>query len=265
MQGCHVSISLSSGFSFQVVEDGQGKLNSVVSISLSSGFSFQEMKIFTTFATLIEFQSRYRAASHFRAMACPVSTHLNRFNLVIERLLISGYPYRQPHTSRRRVSISLSSGFSFQGGSHGHVHGESVSVSISLSSGFSFQVRPWQDAVGCLDVSISLSSGFSFQVRSKRDVATYARSFNLVIERLLISGRHHPQAPHEHLLSAFQSRYRAASHFRDVSGKDISRICLFQSRYRAASHFRLWIWRAINAQRDAGFNLVIERLLISGP
>ena len=116
-------------------------------------------------------------------------------------------------------------------------------------------------AIG-LNVSISLSSGFSFQVRVAKN-----RRF---------------------LQGWFQSRYRAASHFRDCS-KNISRAgfyrfnlvierllisgsctCLtssqskkFQSRYRAASHFRV-DWDIDSPADDVSFNLVIERLLISG-
>ena len=87
-----------------------------------------------------------------------------RFNLVIERLLISGVCAE--HDSR-----------------------EDVVVSISLSSGFSFQ-----EVVGEL---------FHRQADE---------GFNLVIERLLISG---PSLVRWGMLSClFQSRYRAASHFR---------------------------------------------------
>ena len=87
------------------------------------------------------FQSRYRAASHFRrdnnephpTLDCPVSISLSsgfsfqanpkgfravqdiyRFNLVIERLLISGLWWTRIGRSLLNVSISLSSGFSFQ-------------------------------------------------------------------------------------------------------------------------------------------------------
>ena len=165
------------------------------------------------------FQSRYRAASHFRSRAfftssaegVPVSISLssgfsfqvNRassirlviftsFNLVIERLLISGITAETQPAAWVDVSISLSSGFSFQAGTAANVT-SSFPVSISLSSGFSFQVR------------LELQSG----------AAAYPR-FNLVIERLLISGE-----------SARKHRCRQ------------TRFELFQSRYRAASHFRL--------------------------
>ena len=63
------------------------------------------------------------------------------FNLVIERLLISGWADAEFRLTRAEVSISLSSGFSFQVindkglAAFGIFH-----VSISLSSGFSFQV-----------------------------------------------------------------------------------------------------------------------------
>ena len=89
-----------------------------------------------------------------------------------------------------------------------------------------------------------------------------AGGFNLVIERLLISGIA-SCIMHRSLRFLFQSRYRAASHFRPrdnllqiidadcfnlvierllISGypapRARSRLQMFQSRYRAASHFR---------------------------
>ena len=87
----------------------------------------------------------------------------------------------------------------------------------------------------------------------------------------------------------FQSRYRAASHFRD--SEDAGRatdVVWFQSRYRAASHFRRDLHHCacphlpVSISLSSGFsfqgfgagaapfaglhsfNLVIERLLISG-
>ena len=87
------------------------------------------------------------------------------FNLVIERLLISGIL-----TEAFVVDVDF--------------------VSISLSSGFSFQVASgWHGAIDLLIVSISLSSGFSFQgTENRAPKVTLTLSFNLVIERLLISG-----------------------------------------------------------------------------
>ena len=138
------------------------------------------------------FQSRYRAASHFRLVFLRRGNRfLVGFNLVIERLLISGI--RHIGNSYPRffvVSISLSSGFSFQDISMLLAPSSSLSVSISLSSGFSFQVassvrtgqvivvfqsryraashfrQRKQSTNTCVrfSVSISLSSGFSFQV-----------------------------------------------------------------------------------------------------
>ena len=87
-----VSISLSSGFSFQARHLGLRRKGLKVSISLSSGFSFQgdtfDVKDFAT----AMFQSRYRAAFHFRLQKRFSLTRArrNRFNLVIERLFISG-------------------------------------------------------------------------------------------------------------------------------------------------------------------------------
>ena len=65
--------------------------------------------------------------------------------------------------------------------------------------------------------------------------------------------------------SKFQSRYRAASHFRDVIAFGVTfSLGMFQSRYRAASHFRADSIVGAAAAWAEGFNLVIERLLISG-
>ena len=161
-----------------------------VSISLSSGFSFQVRK------------------SCHRHRWC-----LNGFNLVIERLLISGSDTVAAIGSSSGVSISLSSGFSFQVQRGGFVLHLSILVSISLSSGFSFQDN--RHATGVLP------------------------------------------------LCKFQSRYRAASHFRPAIAEHVDDIAMFQSRYRAASHFRL-ISIIARVYPFHSFNLVIERLLISG-
>ena len=88
-------------------------------------------------------------------------------------------------------------------------------------------------------VSISLSSGFSFQGFRRPGAERDGCCFNLVIERLLISGRGRCSVKSSGLLS-FQSRYRAASHFREIAEESVRGVYL------------------------AGFNLVIERLLISG-
>ena len=138
----------------------------LVSISFSSGFSFQVAGVRVLQGSVCVFQSRYRAASHFRDPGCPKPPgHL---------------PY---------VSISLSSGFSFQEGVN------------------------HRGRVGISAVSISLSSGFSFQVTVNID---------------------------EDWTDMFQSRYRAASHFRgeETASMLVESAELFQSRYRAASHFR---------------------------
>ena len=93
------------------------------------------------------------------------------------------------------------------------------------------------DIVIC-EVSISLSSGFSFQEHVCYPHAVRALRFNLVIERLLISGdRGFCGDGHR---KKFQSRYRAASHFRRIGLLKHTGEWEFQSRYRAASHFR---WR----------------------
>ena len=89
-------------------------------------------------------------------------------------------------------------------------------------------------------VSISLSSGFSFQVHG---VCAFS-------SRLTITW--------------FQSRYRAASHFRCKECRLPVPMLEFQSRYRAASHFRLCFFLIGLLLTFLRFNLVIERLLISG-
>ena len=137
------------------------------------------------------------------------------------------------------VSISLSSGFSFQAPSALLTACDSP-VSISLLSGFSFQGNILIPVFAHEHVvSISLSSGFSFQGQSR------------------------PLSPPDAPL--FPSRYRAASHFRQslTSGRVVQLLHvsislssgfsfqdsiqfetyggpypMFQSRYRAASHFR---------------------------
>ena len=92
-----------------------------------------------------------------------------------------------------------------------------------------------------------------------------SRSFNLVIERLLISGVAYLSVGNP-TVAVFQSRYRAASHFRDgdIDGADadacgcavsisLSSGFSFQGEYGLAQSLLI-----------PGFNLVIERLLISG-
>ena len=164
------------------------------------------------------------------------------FNLVIKRLLISGSPIRDGGMSHAKVSISLSSGFSFQvlfitaltrliysefqsryqAASHFR---STKAKSPSRTGSFLFQSR-YRAASHfrtrsvetlqrlCFTVSISLSSGFSFQENTVRT------AFSTRVK--------------------FQSRYRAASHFRSalLMNGNSSRSLMFQSRYRAASHFR---------------------------
>ena len=159
------------------------------------------------------------------------------------------------------VSISLSSGFSFQDARDDASCSRSV-VSISLSSGFSFQGHRQRHPAIAFHVSISLSSGFSFQGGGSISLTTPWYCFNLVIERLLISGS--GANPDAVIVEKFQSRYRAAFHFRCRVWRVFRLlVCPFQSRYRAAFHFRQ---PAETAHHPAdSFNLVIERLFISGP
>ena len=139
----------------------------------------------------VTFQSRYRAASHFRVGRVPRRRFRLRrcFNLVIERLLISG-------STLSERTATAGTGFQSRYRAASHFRGRFVShgdnyypVSISLSSGFSFQVIGGFDGgLAFLKVSISLSSGFSFQGSFRVGIAPKLSSFNLVIERLLISG-----------------------------------------------------------------------------
>ena len=211
-----------------------------VSISLSSGFSFQaEYTVWYKNKGGL-FQSRYRAASHFRVTSIT-----------------------QIRSHRNLVSISLSSGFSFQDHRHYHLC-QSHHVSISLSSGFSFQGS-------FLFVGLSPARRFNLVIERLLISGTHCESgripsgdgFNLVIERLLISGAHPSTtrgSPHSSfnlvierlLISGSKSKplsYTVIISFNLVierlliSGNAlIFRKCfgakLFQSRYRAASHFR---------------------------
>ena len=186
------------------------------------------------------FQSRYRAASHFRR----ITGNLDKLKI--------------------QVSISLSSGFSFQVWVRVRSSRRSL-VSISLSSGFSFQAVAAVRLASARHVSISLSSGFSFQAiaATKRGCASLS-SFNLVIERLLISGPSSRQF-WQTCLSSFnlvierllisgggrrwQLRPRTSVSISLSSGFSFQETL---SRYR------------LHSLPSLCFNLVIERLLISG-
>ena len=146
--------------------------------------------------------------------ACVKRASHQRFNLVIERLLISG-------AAEAAGADAPAQSFNL------------VIERLLISGLHRFLIMS-----SFREVSISLSSGFSFQASSvPRLCSRWFYSFNLVIERLLISGAY--EIATVLALIEFQSRYRAASHFRK------SAACLpgpsllaFQSRYRAASHFR---------------------------
>ena len=186
------------------------------------------------------FQSRYRAASHFRlsryrrvfvSSQCRFNLVIERllisgalvdlrnpsagvsFNLVIERLLISGSPspffldragqrfqsrYRAASHFRTPSRPCRNNVFMFQSryraashfrsalGGHGGRRLLRFQSRYRAASHFRYWQRPrWE--VGC-HVSISLSSGFSFQGQKRRHTGLWKKSFNLVIERLLISG-----------------------------------------------------------------------------
>ena len=166
------------------------------------------------------------------------------FNLVIERLLISGWRVLWWKEAHRDVSISLSSGFSFQdplpiaASAHAAccfnlvierllISGQTGGLNITHVVQFQSRYRAashFRLPAGAnprdiyFYVSISLSSGFSFQaLLDLENAGLIDRSFNLVIERLLISGLD-CEVPHTQVGCRFQSRYRAASHFRSGSG-----------------------------------------------
>ena len=266
----HVSISLSSGFSFQATDGGRvnGDARTV-------------------------FPSRYRAASHFRPTAFHTQTQRSRFNLVIERLLISGKGiyfvdtvatamfqsrYRAAFHFRlallparretlRRFNLVIERLF-ISGGRQWHAHRcGSVIVSISLSSGFSFQAHPSQKSRGVPSPSFNLVIERLF-ISGRRAISGEngrLTGFNLVIERLFISGRLpalpscHPRMPVSISLSSGFSFQAAvvvsvpAPAFSSSFNLVIER--LFISGVRCVSTMRACA---------LSFNLVIERLFISG-
>ena len=214
---CRVSISLSSGFSFQVSQCSPSIFllfasfqsryraashfrrnteqrifgKSVVSISLSSGFSFQGHRYRFHNRAFLLFQSRYRAASHFRAGASSMFT--------IQKCSFQSRYRAASHFRSDALSASVTARYLFQS-------------RYRAASHFRRLCRPATSPA--YHVSISLSSGFSFQVERE-------------------SPKRQQPCP------------------------------TFQSRYRAASHFRITIRCGAGAMRYR-FNLVIERLLISG-
>ena len=137
-------------------------------------------------------------------------------------------------------------------------------VSISLSSGFSFQDdEPILGGYHFYLVSISLSSGFSFQVKSHIKRRNAIKGFNLVIERLLISGSQQWEY-HTYVYIEFQSRYRAASHFRFYGMCQPAPVFLVSISLSSGFSFQVSFWRIRHPIGFRRFNLVIERLLISG-
>ena len=163
-----------------------------------------------------------------------------RFHLAIERLLMSG-------ALTQLTELSLYDTLRFH-----------LVIKRLFMAGLANRVFPVNPAL----VSISLSSGFSFQDAMPATAQVCLMSFNLVIERLLISGAN--KRVNALSTDSFQSRYRAASHFRSVFERRIKVAAFhvsislssgfsfqvirchlpdryprpFQSRYRAASHFR---------------------------
>ena len=160
------------------------------------------------------------------------------FNLVIERLLISGLRDRGD-TECLGVSISLSSGFSFQ--VHRRIyaaHRRNARVSISLSSGFSFQATFIAKQRNLLSgVSISLSSGFSFQ-----SLRTAQRLRAVGVVSISLS-------------SGFSFQIRPHANSAPYCNVSISLSSGFSFQVKR---------RQYELSRLTCFHLVIERLLISG-
>ena len=161
------------------------------------------------------------------------------FNLVIERLLISGkFRLRIRLFMQTNVSISLSSGFSFQayasGSSGACVNRFNLVIERLLISGTPSDMH----LQSLFQVSISLSSGFSFQARQARAA--------------------------DAVRNEFQSRYRAASHFRRLPlRKDIQGV--LNVSISLSSGFSFQVSPSDFCKDDySSFNLVIERLFISG-
>ena len=235
------------------------------------------------------FQSRYRAASHFRRLPCAslqlrecvVSISLSSgfsfqgnlcriyllrpicFNLVIERLLISGPHARSGRTRTASVSISLSSGFSFQGP---HTSAQDWLwrwFQSRYRAASHFRVKRMNDRMPDIAFQSRYRAASHFRRRRRAWRRAPLFRFNLVIERLLISGSAGKGRARARRLQ-FQSRYRAASHFRqrelEYAAARVNLVSIslssgfsfqaafvrsakpcafpFQSRYRAASHFR---------------------------
>ena len=149
-----------------------------------------------TISALPVFQSRYREAFHFRASKIEIDDAFISFNLVIERLFISGGAFRCG-LRRRRGCFNLVIERLFISGCLSQLGCNPVvdAVSISLSRGFSFQEsrQPNSNRPECLP----------FQSR-------YREAFHF---------RHHTQ-PSTLPTSRFQSRYREAFHFRSESSSE---------------------------------------------
>ena len=187
-----VSISLSSGFSFQVrrgflrrvltigfnlvierlLISGRRRSHDcggrIVSISLSSGFSFQVISsLDKPFRLIVGFNLVIERLLISGLTLRPIIAWHSCFNLVIERLLISGPTFSGLASPAKAVSISLSSGFSFQANI---AVGNTTSSSLFQSryrAASHFRFRCCYGRLQPVKVSISLSSGFSFQVRPR--------------------------------------------------------------------------------------------------
>ena len=163
---------------------------------------------------IFQFQSRYRAASHFREEAGAVWHRHRRqsFNLVIERLLISG----------TRGSLPSASPISFPS-------------RYRAASHFRQRCRlpHWKYRRFHLVIERLLISGKQ-ELLSERDALEFQSRYRAA------SHFRSPEQRKKATEVQFQSRYRAASHFRRKGNFGIQWLVpSFQSRYRAASHFRV--------------------------
>ena len=138
-----VSISLSSGFSFQAFPVRPDRRRRCQFQSrYRAAFHFRKQRFIDIAWRVIKFQSRYRAAFHFRPVRSPAYHAGHRsFNLVIERLFISGKLIDEPEERAfLRFNLVIERLF-ISGRVPFRYDCIEASVSISLSSGFSFQVK----------------------------------------------------------------------------------------------------------------------------
>ena len=140
--------------------------------------------------------------------------HKWSFHLVIERLFISG--------GRPAVARLSHCGFPSR-----------------YQAAFHFRLKNYVKRLPPTGFNLVLERLFILGRLSAHGMARFT-SFNLVLERLFILGPFEALTDLHHTAVWFQSRSRAASHFRIglVVGAFVTDK-MFQSRYQAASHFRV--------------------------